>query len=106
MTSTFSNTVRRGLIAGSAVLVLGGAAVGVVNAQTQPTPPPANAQQNGRQAFVDALAKRLGISSSALQSAIDQARADAGLPASGPGFGLGMPGPGGPGGRAFPGGRA
>jgi hypothetical protein len=88
-------SLRRSLAVGSAVLVMGGAAVSVATAQTAPATPPAPAGQTqpGYQAFVDALAKRLGITSSALQSAISQARTDAGLPANS-GFG--------PGGRGGP----
>lgn len=89
-------SVRRGLAAGGAVLLLGGSAVSVALAQTAPTTTPPAAGQNGPsgyQAFVDALAKRLNISSAALQTAITQARTDAGLPANG-GFGPGHGGPG------------
>jgi hypothetical protein len=91
-----SPAIRRALAAGGAVLMLGGAAVGVAAAQAQPTPA-AQAGQNRYQAFVDALAKRLGVTSANLESAISGARTDAGLPADGsgvPGFG-----PGGPRGR-------
>src|SRR5437868_6062228 len=96
-------SLKRGLAAGGAVLVLGGSAVGIAAAQTAPAATPgsgAQATPAGYQAFVDALAKRLGITSAALQTAIGQARTDAGLPASG-GFGPG----GGPGGFGGPGGR-
>jgi AraC-like DNA-binding protein len=97
MSSSFFS-VRRGLAAGGAVLLLGGSAVSIALAQTPP-PTPTAAGQNGTtgyQAFVDALAKRLNITSAALQTAISQARSDAGLPAEG-GFGPGHGGPGGPG---------
>jgi hypothetical protein len=95
-------SARRGLAAGGAVLLLGGSAVGIAAAQTAPTATPATAAaagqgQPGYQAFIDALAKRLGISSATLQTAIGQARTDAGLPAGG-GFGPGHGGRGGPGG--------
>jgi AraC-like DNA-binding protein len=94
-------SLRRGLAASGAVLVLGGSAVGIAAAQTTPSAPPVTAQagQSGYQAFIDALAKRLGISSATLQTAIGQARTDAGLPATG-GFGPGdgPRGHGGPGG--------
>src|SRR5229473_3785413 len=98
-------SARRSLAAGAAVLVLGGSAVGIgiASAQTAPTPSPATSAAAGQgqpppqyQAFIDALAKRLGISSTALQTAVGQARTDAGLPATG-GFGPGHGGPGGPG---------
>jgi hypothetical protein len=97
-------SLKRGLAAGGAVLVLGGSAVGIASAQTAPAGTPSTTSQTprpGYQAFLDALAKRLNISSSTLQTAIDQARTDAGLPAGG-GFGHeggGQGGPGGPGGR-------
>jgi polyhydroxyalkanoate synthesis regulator phasin len=94
-------TARRGLAAGGAVLLLAGSAVGIAAAQTAPTTTPATGAaagqaQPGYQAFIDALAKRLGISSATLQTAVGQARADAGLPAGG-GFGPGHGRPGGPG---------
>ena len=82
-------SLKRGLAAGGAVLVLGGSAVGIASAQTAPAGTPSTTSQTprpGYQAFLDALAKRLNISSSTLQTAIDQARTDAGLPAGG-GFG-------------------
>lgn len=84
---------RRIAIAAGAVLVLGGAAVGIAAAQTQPTPTP-GAQSSNYQRFIDALAQKLGVSSQTLQTDIDQARQAAGLPA-GRGF-PGRPGPGGP----------
>jgi hypothetical protein len=89
--SSLSRSLRLGVAAGGAVVVLGGAAVGIAAAQAQPTPTPSAQQgQSGYQAFIDALARRLNITSATLQSAITQARSDAGLPAAGPGF----PGPG------------
>ena len=91
-----SGSIRRGVVAVCAVAVLGGAAVGIAAAQAQPTPTPSG-QQSGYQKFIDALAKRLNISSANLQTAIGQARTDAGLPAGGPGF------PGGRGPRGGPG---
>jgi hypothetical protein len=98
---SFPRSIRHGVVAGAAVLVLAASAVGIAAAQTQPTPTPGTTQ-NGYQAFVDALAKRLNISTSTLQTAISQARTDAGLPAGngfpGPGHGFG---PGGPKGGGF-----
>src|SRR5437868_3198355 len=88
---SFPRSVRHAVVAGVAVLVLAGSAVGIAAAQAQPTPTP-GASQNGHQAFLDALAKRLNITTQNLQTAISQARTDAGLPA-----GNGLPGPGGPG---------
>jgi hypothetical protein len=97
-------SLRRGVAAGGVVaLLMAGSAVGIASAQTAPAATPTTTAQNrqaGNQAFVDALAKRLNISSTALQTAITQARSDAGLPANG-GFGPGGGGPGGAGGRGF-----
>jgi hypothetical protein len=87
------SSVGRVAVIGGAVLVLGGSAVGIAAAQSTPTPAPAT-QQQAYQKFIDALAKRLNISSQTLQTDIAQARQDAGLPADG-GFGFGR-GPGGP----------
>jgi ribosomal protein S20 len=87
------NSVGRAAIAAGAVLVLGGSAVGIAVAQTQPSPTPSAGQQ-AYQKFIDSLASKLGVSSQTLQSDITQARQDAGLPANG-GFGFGR-GPGGP----------
>jgi polyhydroxyalkanoate synthesis regulator phasin len=87
--------IRRIAVAGAAVLVLGGAAVGIAAAQTQPTATPASQSQTGYQRFVDALAKRLNVSSQTLETAVTQARQDAGLPANAQGFpgGAGRRGP-------------
>lgn len=76
--------MRRAVVAGAAVLVLGGSAVGIAAAQTQPTTTPTAQRQSQYQAFIDALAKRLNISSQTLETAVTQARQDAGLPANGP----------------------
>jgi hypothetical protein len=92
--SWFSGTARRGVLAGGAVLVIAAAAAGVAAAQT-PTPSPGQgatppAQSTPRpteQAFLAALAQRLGIATDRLQQAITQARADVGLPGRGSGFG-------------------
>jgi transposase-like protein len=94
MSRLFSST-RRVVLASCAVLVIAGAGVSVAAAQATPTPTATT--QPGYQAFVDALAKRLGITSANLQQAIGQARTDVGLPANGQGFPFG-PG-GGRGGR-------
>ena len=96
--SRFLSSTRRVLVAVCAVLVLGGLAVGVAAAQA--TPIPTGQGQNGYQAFVDALARRLNISSANLQQAISQARTDAGLPANGQGFPFPGGGRGGPRGGA------
>jgi len=100
------------MAAGAAVLLLGAAAVGVASAQTPPATPTAQTgrAQSNSQAFVDALAKRLGVDTATLQAAMSQARTDVGLPADGGPGGAGGPGrfgpggPGGPGGAAGPGG--
>lgn len=84
----FSPTLRRVAVAGVAVLVLGGAAVGIAAAQAQPSTTP-TAQQTGYQKFITALAQRLNISPQTLQDDISKARQDAGLPA-----GQGFPGRG------------
>jgi transposase-like protein len=92
------HSIRRLAVAGAAVLVLGGAAVGIAAAQAQPATP--TSQQTGYQKFIDALAKRLGISSQNLETAVTQARQDAGLPAAADG--RGFPGAMGRGGRGGP----
>jgi ElaB/YqjD/DUF883 family membrane-anchored ribosome-binding protein len=78
-------SIRRAAVAGAAVLVLGGAVVGIAAAQAQPATTPSG-QQSGYQRFIDALAKRLNITSQNLETAITEARSDAGLPAGGQGF--------------------
>jgi hypothetical protein len=97
-----SQHFRRGFAAAAAVLVLGGAAVGIASAQAQPATPTGQTAPAGYQAFIDALAKRLNTTSANLQTAIAQARSDAGLPSAGGSGGFG----GGPGrgGRGGPGG--
>src|SRR5712692_10818971 len=93
--ASFPGSFRRGLIALGAVAVLGGAAVGIAAAQAQPATPAAGQTQSGYQKFVDALAQRLGTTTAKLETAIGQARTDAGLPAGGQGF-PGAHGKGGP----------
>jgi len=92
-----SRSIRRVAVAGAAVLVLGGAAVGIAAAQAQPATTPSGQQtQSAYQRFIDALAKRLNISNQNLESAISQARTDAGLPQGNGfagGFGHGGRGP-------------
>ncbi len=90
--------MRRGLVVGSAVLVLGGAAFGIAAAQAQPASTPNAQAQSNYQKFVDALAKRLNIAPANLETAITQARSDAGMPA-GAAFPGGKGGPGGGHGR-------
>jgi hypothetical protein len=82
--------------AGAAVLVLGGGALGVAWAQQAPATPPAQSAQatpsasdrgqDHRQAFLSALAAKLGITTDKLQQAISEVRQEQGLP-SGKGFG-------------------
>jgi hypothetical protein len=79
---------RRGLLAVGAVLILGTAAIGIAAAQAQPATPTGQQQPSAYQNFLDALAKRLNISSANLETAISQARTDVGLPA-GKGFPFG-----------------
>jgi hypothetical protein len=92
--------VKRGLVALGTAVVLGGAAVGVVAAQTptptrpaQGTPGPGQRAQQEDQ-FLAAVAGKLGVTVDKLKQAISDARKDLGLPERGPGFGFG--GPGGP----------
>jgi hypothetical protein len=92
MTST---TLKRIVAAGAAALVLGGAAIGLAYAQATPTTPtpspgvtrPAPSQEHQR--YLDALAKRLGITTEQLKEAMAAARSDAGLPADADGYGHG-----------------
>lgn len=79
-------SLRSTLLAGVAVLVMGGSAVGIAAAQSAPATP--TGQQSTYQKFLAALANNLHIDQSQLQSAITQSRADAGLPA-GNGFPVG-----------------
>jgi polyhydroxyalkanoate synthesis regulator phasin len=74
------------VVALGAVAILGGAAVGIAAAQAQPTTPTTGQAQSGYQKFVDALANRLGITTAKLETAIGEARTDAGFPAGGKGF--------------------
>ena len=80
------SSYRRVAIAGLAVLVLGGAAVGIAAAQTQPAATPTGQAQSGYQRFIDALSKRLNVSTQTLETAVGQARQDSGLPANSTGF--------------------
>jgi hypothetical protein len=103
--------MKRTALAGAAALTLVGASLGVVAAQDAPAASPAPAapgaprhgapgqqqgdRQQGQQQFIAALAARLGISTDQLQQAMDQTRADLGIPERGPGAGdQGMPGRG------------
>jgi hypothetical protein len=66
-----SSPIKKGLLAGMAVVVLAGAAVGVAAAQTQPSP-----AQSARDTYETALANRLHISVDQLRQAIQGARQD------------------------------
>jgi hypothetical protein len=118
------STFKRALIAAGAALVVGGAAVGVAVAQTAtpsptspsaqatPTRPPqgtpgTNSQRPGAQRlqqYLDALARRLGVTTDRLRQAMDEARAEVGVPTPGPGRSGRPGGPGGPGAPGRPGG--
>jgi transposase-like protein len=81
------------------VLILSIGAIGVVRAQQPATPSPTAPGQTtqprpGHAAFIEALARRLGITTDQLQQAITEARNEVGLPARGPkpGFGFGQHG--------------
>jgi hypothetical protein len=93
--SRLSLSTRRLLVAASAVVVLAGSGVAIAAAQTALTATPGTTTQArpGYQQFLDALAKRLNITTSALETAIGQARTDVGLPATGPLPGFGGRGP-------------
>lgn len=87
-----SRSLRRALVAGGVALLLGVATLGLALAQQTPTPGPATPSQSARpsyQAFLDALARRLGISTDQLQQAITDARNEVGLPAGRGKFGFG-----------------
>lgn len=81
----WSITIKRVLIAGGAALVLGAATIGLVLAQS-PTPPPAPGQgvpargAGHHEAFLEAVARRLGITVERLQQAINEARQEVGIP--------------------------
>jgi hypothetical protein len=79
--------LKRILVAGGAVAVLGVAAVGVSAVQAQTATPTPNSQQQQRQdlrqKYLAALANRLHISVDQLQQAITGARQDVGLPPPG-----------------------
>jgi polyhydroxyalkanoate synthesis regulator phasin len=87
--------------AAGAVVVLGGAAVGIAAAQTQPSATPT--AQSNYQKFIDALAQKLGVSSQTLEQDITSARQSTGMPANGGFPGRGGPRPGGPRGGFGPG---
>src|SRR5437016_2819776 len=98
-----SKSVKKLVAAGAAVIVLGGAAVGVSVVQAQSTPTPAGQQQNLRDRYTQALADRLHVTVDQLKQAVADARKDVGLPDRGtkPAAPNGQAGPGR---RGFPGG--
>ncbi len=91
-----SRSVKKLIVAGGALVVLGVAAVGVTVVQAQATPTPNTQQQNFRERYEQALASRLKVTVDQLRQAMQDARKDVGLPDPGtrpaPGF---RPGPGG-----------
>lgn len=94
-----SLSLRQTLLAGGAALMLGGSAIGFASAQQTPTPPATPGQTTparpGPQAFLDALARQLGVTTERLQQAMTEARTELGLPDRAgmkPRFGPGMPG--------------
>ncbi|GAC1329651.1 MAG: hypothetical protein NVSMB2_28620 [Chloroflexota bacterium] len=76
---TMRPSFRSTLLAGGAVLILGGSAVGIAAAQSAPATP--TSQPSAYQKFITALANNLHVDQGQLQSAITQSRTDAGLPA-------------------------
>jgi hypothetical protein len=106
--------LKRALAAGGAALALGTAAFGVAGiagAQQSPTatPTPGSAQatprpnpQQREDAFLAALAGKLGVTVDKLKTAIQDTRNELGLPGNGMGFPGGHRGPGGPGGFGRP----
>ena len=97
---------KRTLLAAGAALVLGGSALGVAVAQQTPTPaptptpgrtaPPSGQQrEQAYQQYLDAVARRLGVTRERLEQALAEARTELGLPNRGPGFRPGFHGRGG-----------
>jgi hypothetical protein len=78
------HTLKRSLAALCATLVLAGSAATLVHAQTTaPTPDTQMTRAQHRQEYMDAVAKRLGITTSQLEAAFAGARTDLGLPPAG-----------------------
>src|SRR5438093_7334194 len=85
--------VKRAAVAAAAALVIGGGAIGITSAQqaASPTPnapaaaatPQPGAPQARHQAFIAALAAKLGVSPDKLQQSIDEVRKEQGI--AGPG---------------------
>jgi DNA-binding transcriptional regulator YdaS (Cro superfamily) len=79
----FVLTLKRCLTAICVALLLTGGAVRLVDAQTAtPAPVQQTPSQPTRQQYLDALARRLGITTAQLEQAISGARQDVGLPAN------------------------
>ena len=94
-----STKMRKILAAGGALLVLGGAAIGVTAVQAQGAAPNGQQQQNLRSRYEQALASHLNVKVDQLRQAMTDARKDVGLPnaPARPGSGAA------PGFRGFPG---
>jgi hypothetical protein len=78
-------SMKKAAMAGGAALVIGSSALGIAAAQTVPPGPPPTApgsqtpQRPGMSAFVDALARQLGITTDRLQQATSAARSEVGM---------------------------
>src|SRR5262245_2489400 len=95
-----STKVRKILAAGGALLVLGGAAIGVTAVQAQGAAPNGQQQQqNLRSRYEQALASHLNVTVDQLRQAMTDARKDVGLPNAPARPGAGAA----PGFRGFPG---
>ena len=92
------DSAKRIILAGGTALVLGGSAIGLVSAQQTPTPTPRPPVQTvpgqatpgqqarpGHQVYLEALARRLGITTDRLQQAMTEARNEVGIPERRPG---------------------
>jgi hypothetical protein len=74
------SSMTRAVVAGALALVFAGSVLGLALAQQpSPTQGPGGPPRPGMQAFQDALASQLGISSDRLQQAMGAARAQAGM---------------------------
>jgi hypothetical protein len=84
-----NKTWHRFLAAGLLAVALIGGAIGLANAQPAPTqtpsPPHEMNRSQLRQQYVDAFAKRLGVTSTQLEQAAEGARSDVGMPSHGSG---------------------
>lgn len=81
-------SLRRTLLAGGIAVLLAGSVIGLALAQQTPTPVPApptkaTAARPGNQAFLDALARQLGITTDRLKEAMTEARKEVGTPKQG-----------------------